>query len=217
MARFPCPASKDLRKSMGRFEAVGVKEYGTGAVVDYKSGAVKKGAAIVLFVSADRGWGISQFGVLTKPSTETSDEESRDGYAEAVEEFLTAVRERDCESYVAVTFNGDDSKEFVCEETFPGTKGLAKRLKADPGAEPRYEGGNESYGFYSLETRKPKPENITISIAKANAKGPRPYVVLDVTPAPTSAQQAQARKAFKKNRDNPKPDQPETSPSRKAS
>jgi hypothetical protein len=217
VARFSCPAPKELRTSMARFEVIGAEEYGPGAIVDYKSGTAKDGAAVVLFAAPDRNWGIGRFGILTKPSTETSDEESRDGYAKAVDEFLAAIRERDCDSYVDVTFNGDDKKDVVCQQTFPATNKLAKRLKSNPDVKPRYEGGNETFGFYSLEVAKPRPTSYTISIAKANAKGPRPYVVLDMTPGPTAAQQARARKAFQKNRSDPNPDQPETSPSRKAS
>lgn len=200
VTRFPCPAPKSLRTSMGAFELVGAQEYGTGAVVDYKSGKIKDGAAILLYVAPDRNWAISRFGIASKPSTETSDDETRAGYRKAVDEFLTSIRERDCDSYVAVTYNGDDKKDVVCRETFPGTKKLAKVLKRNPSVEPRYEGGNASYGFYSVETPKPTPANFTISIAKATADGPRPYVVLDITPSPTSAQQKKAQKAFEKER-----------------
>lgn len=200
--RFTCPAPKELRDSMERFEVVGVEEYGTGAIVDYKSGSVKDGAAIVLTVAPDRNWATGRFGILTKPSTETSDEESREGYAEALDEFLTAVRERDCDAYVDITFNGDDKKDVVCKESFPLTKRMTRLMKKNPDAKPRYEGGNESYGFYSLEFAKPQPASFTISIAKADAKGPRPYVVLDATPGPTMAQRERARKAFLKEQKN---------------
>jgi hypothetical protein len=216
VARFSCPAPKDLRKSMRRFEVVGVEEYGTGAIVDYKSGAVKDGAAIVLFVAPDRGWGVGRFGILSEPSTESSDEGNRDGYRKAVDEFLTAIRSRDCDTYVAVAFNGDDKKDVVCRETFPRTRPMAKALKANPDAEPRYEGGNDSYGFYSLELLKPKPTSFTISIAKATAKGPRPNVVLDATAGPSDARDKAVRKALERSRKKGKPGQPETSPSRKA-
>jgi hypothetical protein len=196
--QFPCPAPKALRNSMAKFEVVGAEEYGTGAVIDYKSGTIKDGAAITLSVSPDRNWGIGRFGIVTNPSTDTSDEKNREGYAKAADEFLKSIRDRDCDAYVAVTFNGDDKKEKVCKETFPSTKSMAKLLKSNPDAKPHYEGGNAAYGFYSLETAKPKPASVTFSIAKSTAKGPRPFVVLDVTPSPTAAQQKKAEKNFKK-------------------
>jgi hypothetical protein len=197
--RFPCPAPQDLRKSMRRFEVVGAEEYGTGAVVDYKSGQIKDGAAIVLFVAPDRNWGVGRFGVVSEPSTETSDEDSREGYAKAVDKYLTAVRERDCDAYFDIKFNGDDKKDVVCKQSFLDTQNLGALLKSNPGVEPRYAGGNESYGFYSLETSKPILSNVTISVAKASEKSSVPYVVLDVTPAPTTALQKRAQKAFEKS------------------
>lgn len=215
--QLPCPAPKKFRDSMASFEIVGAEEYGTSAIVDYKSGNVKEGAAIVLAVAPDRGWGVSRFGILTKPSTETSDAENREGYAKAVDEFLTSVRERDCDAYVAVTFNGDKKKDEVCKDVFPATSKLAKTLEANPDAKPRYEGGNETYGFYTLEVAKPKRVNYTISMAEADSdkKGPRPFVVLDVTESPTAFQQKQARRAFRQSQ-KPQPKQDMT-PSSKPS
>lgn len=208
MTQFPCPADKGLRKSMGQFKIVGAKEYGTGGVVDYTSGEIKDGAAIVLFVSPDRNWGIGRFGIVSEPSTESGDDETRDEYAKAVDKYLTAVRERDCDAYFNIKFNGEDKKDDVCKQSFPGTKPMAKLLKTNPDAKPRYEGGNDTFGFYSLETSKPKPANLTISIAKASEKSAVPFVVLDVTPAPTTAQQKRAQKAFEKQqRQQPKPSQ----------
>jgi hypothetical protein len=191
---------------MKRFAVVGAKEYGTGAVIDYKSGSVKDGAAITLFVAADRNWGVGRFGIITKPSTETTDAKSRAGYRKAVDEYLAAVRKRDCDAYVSLTFNGNDQKDVVCKETFPATADLAKRLKANSDAVLTYEGGNKSFGFYSLETAKPTPSNLTISVAKATSKAPKPYIVLDVTPSPTGAQQKKAAEAFEEKQDQ-KPDQ----------
>lgn len=208
---FGCPASKELRKSMRSFEVVGAEEYGTGAIVDYKSGAAKDGAAIVMFLAPSASWGVSRFGVVTKPSTGTSDAKHRAGYAKAVEMYLSAVRERDCDAYVSVTFNGGDKKSEVCKNVFPGTKKLTQFLERNPDAKPRYEGGNAAYGFSSLEITKPKSQSFTISIARATAESPQPYVVLDVTQSPTAAQQKAVR-ASKQAQDS---DQPETSPSRK--
>lgn len=213
VTRLDCPASKELRRSMGSFEVVGAEEYGTGAVIDYKSGQVEDGGAIVLTVAPDRNWALNRMGLLTDPSVGTDDAESRPGYKEAAESYLKAVRERDCDAYAKIAFVGDKPKRAVCEEDFKGTAKLAKRLSSNPEAELRYEGGNATFGFYSLEATKPTPQNITISVAKASEKSDTPFVVLDVTGSPTAAQQKQAENTFKKNKNQP--DQPETSPSRK--
>jgi hypothetical protein len=197
VTQFACPAPQELRRSMARFEVVGAEEYGTGGIVDYKSGKIKDGAAIVLFVAPNRNWAIGRFGVITKPSTNTSDAKSRAGYAKAVDKYLAAIRERDCDAYFSVTYNGNDKRDAVCKKTFAATKKMATLLKSNPDAAPHYEGGNGTYGFYSLETRKPDPANVTISLIKASPKSAEPFVVLDIAPSPTAAEQKSAEKAFR--------------------
>jgi hypothetical protein len=216
LTRLPCPADKKLRNSMARFEVLGTGVYDTGAVIDYKSGEVEGGAAILLFVAPDRNWAVSRFGVVTPPSTDTSDRDSRAGYDQAVDDYLAAVRERDCKAFEAVAFTGEAKGKAVCDTAFAGTKALAKRLKANPSVEPIYAGGNGTYGFYTLETPKPKPVNSTISVIKAPGKATKPYVILDVAPSPTAAEQRQVIEQFREQQKKGD-DQPETSPSRKAS
>jgi hypothetical protein len=212
LTRLRCPAGRAFRKSMSRFEIVGAKEYGTGAVVDYKSGATPDGAAIVLFVATDRNWAISRFGVLTEPSTGTSDEESRDGFHKAVDDYLTAVRERDCKAFAEVAFTGGASETAVCK-AFPSTKALAERMKANPTARPKYEGGNGTYGFFSLETAEPTVINETISVIEAGPDSPSPYVVLDIAPSPTADQQAATIQLLEQAKTQ---SEPSPSPSKKA-
>lgn len=212
--RFPCPPPKGLRRSMASFKVVGAEIYGTGAVVDYKSGEVEDGAAIVMFTAPDRNWGVGRFGVVTEPSTRTSDEDSREGFEEAIDRYLSAVRERDCAAYAEVTFNADKTRQEVCKTVFPGTEALAKRLRSDPSATPKYEGGNASYGFFSLETSRPEPENLTISILKTGSGDSERYVILDAAPSPTAEQQRLVIEAFEEQR---KRRATETEPTKKPS
>ncbi len=193
--RFPCPPDKARRRSMASFKIVGAKEYGTGAIVDYKSGAESDGAAMVLFVAPDRNWGIGRFGVLTKPSTASSDAETRAGFDKAVDTYLEAIRERDCAAYAGVVFANGASEKQVCKTLFPQTKRVAKWLKANPSAKPVYEGGNGTYGFYTFETQKPKPANSTISVVRESENSDK-YEVLDLAPSPTAAEQRKIRKVF---------------------
>ena len=212
--RFSCPPGNKLHKSLKSFEVVGSKEYGTGAVVDYKSGKVKNGAAILLFVAPDRNWGISRFGVVTKPSTETDDEESRQGFEMAVEKYLAAVRERDCAAFQEVAFiRPDSTKKQVCGEIFGATKELARRIKAHPTTKPKYEGGNATYGFFTFETTKPD-ENSTISVVRGDTGAGSAYVVLNVAPSPTSLVQQAVRKQFKERQRTG--NEPKGSPARRA-
>lgn len=212
LTRFSCPADKSFRRSMERFEVAGAEEYGTGAVVDYTSAKAKDGAAILLFVAPDRNWAVSRMGIATEPSTDTSDEGSRPGFRSALDAYLAAIRDRDCRAFAAVAFTGEDGTAEVCRKIFPGTLGLTKRLKANPSARPRYQGGNATYGFFTLETGKPVPANITLSVAREPGS-PESYLVLDGAPSPTGAQQRQALEDLKRSR---RDGAPETSPSRKA-
>lgn len=219
LTRFACPAAKPLRESMAEFEVVGAEEYGTGAVVDYESGGVADGATIVLFVAPDRKWGISRFGVVTPSSTETSDDEHRDGYTEAVEEYLAAVRARDCEAFEETVFVPAGSTTDVCKTVFLTTAELGQRLKDYPSAKLKYEGGNATYGFFSIETRSPTVQNVTISVL-ATGDSSKPYAVLDAAPSPSAESQELIRRQFEQQQKQPDDDggdQPETSPSRKAS
>jgi hypothetical protein len=210
--RFPCPPAKELRDSMADFELVGAKEYGTGGVVDYRSGAAKDGAAIVLFVAPDRNWGISKFGLVTEPSTKSDDEDSREGFEAAVEDYLTAVRDRDCQAFQEATFIDPRLKKSeICTKALAGTKKLAERLNEHPRVEPRYEGGNASYGFFTFETTKPD-ENLTISVLKAGAGDDASYQVLDVAPSPTSLEQETVRRQLEKEQKKKGSGRPNTSP-----
>jgi hypothetical protein len=204
LTRFPCPSPAKLRRSMADFEIVGAEDYGTGAVIDYKSGKLQDGAAIVLFVAPDRQWGISRFGVITKPSTGTSDEDVRDDYEKTIDTYLTAIEERDCATFKKVSFNDDVDPKDVCKKAFPDTKVIARNLKANPDARPVYQGGNGTYGFFTLETAKPQPANSTISVVATGDKD-QPYVVLNVVPSPTAAEQRRVQREFRRQqRENAK-------------
>ena len=213
---FTCPPGKDLRKSMASFEVVGAKEYGTGAVVDYRSGTAKDGAAILLFVSLDREWGIANFGVITEPSTATSDSQSRAGFDEAVDAYLAAIRERDCEAFKAVAYSAVVDEKKACKTSFKATERFAQRLKSNPKVRPQYHGGNASYGFYGIETAKPRLENSTITVVKAPNDPDNRYFVLNIAPSPTSVDQLRVRQQLEQQRRQQRErDRPETSPSRK--
>lgn len=215
LTRFSCPPSKGLRKSMARFEVVGGKEYGPGAVVDYTSGKIDDGAAIVLYAAPDRNWGVSRFGVVTKPSTRTSDAQSRAGFRRTVDAYLAAIHDRDCKAFVAVAFTDNKSRASACKQIFPATIPLSKRLKDNPAAKPKYEGGNATYGFFSLETRKPVPANLTISVVADEGSPNAPYLVLDTAPSPTTEEHRETIEALKQSQREKKRGA-ETSPSRKA-
>ncbi len=194
--RFSCPTTKELRRSMASFRVVGAEEYGAGAIVDYRSGKVEDGAAIVLFVAPDRKWGISRFGVVTKPSTKTSDDDARDGYAETVGKYIAAIRKRDCKAFEEVAFTSDLKGKDICKLAFARIKDFAEQVRRDPNARPKYIGGNESYGFFAVDTERPE-EGSTISVVRSVGDS---FKVLDAAPGPTLRQQGAVRQQFKQQK-----------------
>jgi hypothetical protein len=199
ITRFDCPAPAKMRRSMGKFEIVGTGVYGTGAVIDYRSGAAKDGASVVLTVGPDRNWAIGRFGVGTDPSARTDDGDSRAGFEDAVDSYLGAVREQDCAAFFAVTVTVESDQKKACKSQLPATKPLQQRLKDDPAAKPSYEGGNAKYGFFTIETRKPDPTASTISVIRVEEDGEEDtYLVMDVAPAPTAAERRAIEREAKK-------------------
>lgn len=214
--RLACPATTELRRSMARFKVVGAQTYGTGAVIDYKSGQIKDGAAILLFVSPSREWAISRFGVVTPPSTKTDDRASRRGFEKVVHDYLKAVRKRDCQEFIATVFFAPGENKRVCSTTFAETAGLARRLKSNPSAVPKYEGGNGTFGFFTLETSKPKAQNLTFSVIRAAGNALKPYMVLHVGLSPTAAVQRSVREELRQQQKRAGPstkEEPSSKPS----
>jgi hypothetical protein len=205
---FPCPPPANLRKSMATFKMGAAAAYGTGGVVDYTSGGAKSGAAIVLTVDPSRRWSVMRFGIFGNPTVGTSDKDSKKGFDEAVDAYLKAVRERDCPGFSRVVLLSAADKA-PCKGEFASTKKLANKMTRNPEAEPEYIGGNKTFGFYALETRRPVPANVTIGVAHLGPKAGRPYQVLGASASPTAAEQRAKPKEQQE-------EEPERSKSRKA-
>lgn len=196
---FACPPTSELRRSMASLEVTGAAVYGTGAVVDYRSGAADEGA-MVMFLDPDRKWAVSRFGLLQQPSAGTSDEESRPGFDRAVAGFLRAARQRDCDLFRKhfATFSADP--KAVCLREFQQTRELGQALEASGAPAPDYLGGNEAFGFYALRLAKPEPRYLTISVIKTTSGSLRPFLVLNAAPGPMHTVEASTRSAARRDR-----------------
>jgi hypothetical protein len=175
--QFQCPTSKQVRRSMAEFEVLEADNYGAGAVVDYKSGRAGDGASMVLFLSSNRLWSLTRFGIIAKESVGSDDSDNRAGFRKAVDGYLGAVRRRKCKDYMEYALTSSD--QSTCRVQFPVTKPLGDALKANPKTEPEYLGGNGTFGFFGVETRKPKPAYRTISVIKTAPGSLQPYLVMD--------------------------------------
>ncbi len=181
---FPCPAERDFRRSMARFEVTGTAAYGTGAVIEYKSGTVKDNASILLYVDPRGEWAVSRFGLLNEPAVGTSDDANEEGFKKAIDGYLNALNKRDCAAYNDFAYTGSTDEKKVCKTQFPATRTLSTLMSQDGRIDLRYLGGDRIYGFYALELDKPAPRRFTVSLTKTPGGSVEPFVVLDVAEGP---------------------------------
>jgi hypothetical protein len=181
--RFECPSPDAVRSELAFLKVRDAATFGTGAVVDYRTEQARQGASMVLFLSPDREWGLSNFGLIIQDAAESSDEDSREGYAEAMRGYLDAIRERDCKGYTRYAAIETDDLKAACKPELAAAKRLTQLLNRNR-AEPQYLGGNGTYGFYRLVLSKPAPTYLTFSVIKTPKGSLRPYLVQRPTFAP---------------------------------
>jgi hypothetical protein len=185
-AKVICPANlPGIRKRTRGIGLTDAAVYGTGAVVDYRSPEARGGASILLFRNKQGLWSLSDFGLVVDESVGSSDEDAKEDSRAAVDSYLEAVRSRNCQAFFkyARTFASDVRK--ACKQELPATRPLAAALEANPDVSPRYLGGNAGFGFYAIETTKPRPAYYTISTAATPEGALRPHVVLSAQPGPS--------------------------------
>ena len=188
-SRLACPTNPDLRKSLATFDTTGADTYGTGAVVDYTSGAAQDGASVILTKNSDGQWAITKFGLVYGKTVGTGDKPSRQAFDKAVTTLMRAVRDRNCKLYYGLTVVQPADPKNACapDGGFGQTKSLARALRESPDPEPAYVGGNRAFGFYRLALTRPKPRHETISVVRT-APGSQPAAaILQVSPAPAEA------------------------------
>jgi hypothetical protein len=180
-----CPPRKALRESLRKFEVTGAATFGSGAVIDYRSGAVPDGASATLFVGPKGEWGISRFGLLYGRTVGTRDGPRRAAFDRAVDGYLRAVGARDCKLYRKHAATIDSTPKKGCEDEFRRTSAIGGAIAINGGAQPRYLGGNRILRFYGVTLRKPRPSYFTLSVIEASTSPPT-VVVLDAAPGPAS-------------------------------
>jgi hypothetical protein len=160
--------------------------YGTSAVIDYKSKGAPKGASILLYRNSEGQWTIGRWGLLYGETVGTDDADAHERSAKVVDRYLTAVRDRDCKSFLKYAAARSEDPKVACKQEFAAMKPLADALRANPTARPAYVDGNEAFGFYRLDLNRPKPVSYTISTTKTADGALRPHVVLDSVLGPTA-------------------------------
>lgn len=183
--RFPCPSLDSVRTEMTFLKVLNGATYGTGAVLEYKSGETPPGGGtMVLFLAPNREWGLSRFNLITESSADSSDEDSRAGYERTATGYLRAIRERDCKGYTDYAAIQSRTPAAACKRELPATEPIARILRANPDSKPQYLGGSKDFGFFSLELEEPKPAYYTMGVFKTPDGSLRPFLVQFLTFAP---------------------------------
>lgn len=176
--KYLCPVTYGDPASMRRFELTDSAHFGARAVLDYRSKGTPNGATMTLFRDSDGEWAVSRAGLLPRSAASSPDADRKERDA-VVDRYLTAVRERDCDTWVLNTATTRTDSTLACREEFPQTRALAAALEASPDVEPRYVGGNGSFGFYDLDLERPSTRRYSLGVFETPRGSLRPYVVLD--------------------------------------
>jgi hypothetical protein len=180
-----CPAPPKFRKSMRDLKVTDVGVYGSGAVVDYRSGGAPNGGSATLYVNRDKQWSIGRFGLLYGPTVGSEDGPSRAGFDRTMNSYLKAVHKRNCKQFRRYAATSSDKPRQVCDDEFPRTALLGLALKENKRAKPQYLGGNETIGFYNLRIGGALPAYYTFSVIAVDApKNKHSFLVLNVGNGP---------------------------------
>ena len=196
------PARKGPAPEHAGFELVGAAEYGTGGVVDYRSGKLKDGAAVVL-LSRPTATGASAASASSPtPSTKTSDDDSRDGYRAGCRRLSRRHPRARLQGLPKVAFISPEVKDKeICSKVFAATKELAKRMKAAARRRAGLSGWQRH--LWLLQLRDDEPDRQLDDQRRQVRLGRRgSYVVLDVAPSPTAAEQRRVEREYRRQLKN---------------
>lgn len=177
------PCSKKFAYAFEGLEVTGSKDLGSAAVVDITDGEFPDGASIVAAIHEDGRYRVvgnyapSTIGLaVDQTTTEPEDQDLRD---EAVDTYVEATREKDCDAYFDIALTPTQNKPKECELQFDPNSQIQPQLAAAPDAEPGSLGGTEAFGFHELDTGENYRVLTTIrNYGSGEDPGETPYVVL---------------------------------------
>ncbi|HYI99537.1 MAG TPA: hypothetical protein VEX36_07680 [Thermoleophilaceae bacterium] len=181
-AEIPCPAPAALREQMDDFAMIDSELYNSdrSAVVNYDYGDRAVTASMVLLQDYDLRWTVQQLGFSPEqPSGNTRG----DGYPNlrrTIRSYEAAVRERDCDEMIRLTYRPAGADRPSCKEQLAETAQLGKVLKRDPSQRPAFNGGDQDFGFYSMTAYHPAPTHYTFTVVRVRFGGEDRFLVSDV-------------------------------------
>jgi hypothetical protein len=138
------------------FEVTATDDFGTAGFVDFTDKQAPDGATAIAAINEDGRFRLvqslipSSLGLESEQvGTEPEETTIRD---QAVADFVTAVREGDCDTYFQLGLTPTQDKEKECRIEFSDRTGIKSDLEANPDATASLLGESEAFAVYGLET-----------------------------------------------------------------
>ena len=176
---------KNVQFELLDFKVRGGAEYGSGGVIDFTNNGSQKGAALVAVINREGHWSYQRSRRLNGPSIGTQpDRQAMESVLN--DHFLPALRDGDCDEFFLSAATDASDRGTACKQELPAYSELSTELKESGNAKAVWLGGNKWFGFFGLQTDKPKKQYRTIVVQK-NGPGERgQYVVEPTTLGPGS-------------------------------
>jgi hypothetical protein len=175
-----CPVED--KDTFADLEVVDAEEYGTGVLVDLTTKAYPKGYTIVAALNEDGRYyeikdDVAELAGFEFPQVGSAPEDT-ETREETLADYVTAIREEDCDTWFEIAFTPTSDKEKECKFEFGPKAVAADELNADPDAQPELLGETDGFAFYGLEAGGAYRTLVTERIAGiSDTKGAPPYVV----------------------------------------
>jgi hypothetical protein len=181
LAELPCPAPESLRERMGDFEVVdaGIFTSNRAGVVDYRPAKDGGTTSMILLLGSGGRWTVQNLDVDPKRTPANTPGDGDSVLRRAMLRYEAAVRRRDCEELIRLTYRPAGAPRPGCEDRLAATAELAKVLKGDPGQRPSYNGGNEDFSFYSLTAYHPEATHHTLTMIQTRIAGEKRFLAGD--------------------------------------
>jgi hypothetical protein len=148
------PERCEFNKRLAGLDVVAAEEYkDQAAVIDYDNGPAY--ATIVLIRDDD---GLYHLAILdfTVDEPATEGELNAEAFNESAVKAVEAVRDRDCDAYLAILDRhfglGSAPEPEICPKLERESNTFANAIASDTLAEPKLIGGNGTWAFYGLST-----------------------------------------------------------------
>lgn len=172
-ADLACPAPEALRDRMEDFALIDTEVYNSdrSAIVNYDWGDPAATSWMVLLRDYEGRWMVQDVDFNPDEPSGNAPGEGGPDLRQTIRPYEAAVRARDCETLIRLTYRPEGAPRPSCRDQLAATARLAKVLKGDPGQRPSFNGGNRDFGFYSMTAYFPGPTHHTFTVVRAKAGG----------------------------------------------